>query len=113
VTQVVPHYESDLPVVQAYRSALLPEQYNFVSLEGFIAARAFVEVLRRAGANGDRERFIDAIESGDEFDIGLGTRRALSKGVHQFSDRVWPTYIRKGKFVPFESWAELAAGADR
>lgn len=113
VTQVVPHYESDLPVVQSYRSVLPAEQHDFVSLEGFIAARAFVEVLRHAGPNADRERFIDVLESGDEFDIGLGAGRALSKSLHQFSDRVWPTYIRKGKFVPFESWAELAGGINR
>ncbi len=113
VTQVVPHYESDLPVVQSYRSALPPEQYNFVSLEGFIAARAFVEVLRRAGPDADRERFIDVLESGAEFDLGLGAPRTLSKSDHQFSERVWPTYIRKGKFVPFESWAELSTGVNR
>lgn len=110
VTQVVPHYESDLPVVGEYRGAVPPADVNFVSLEGFIAARAFVEVLRRAGSPPDREKFVDALESGTAFDLGLGTTHALSRDLHQFSDRVWPTFIRGGRFIPMRSWAELRGG---
>jgi hypothetical protein len=83
---------------------------NFVSLEGFIAARAFVEVLRRAGSPPDRDRFIDAVESGEPFDLGLATTHTLSPTAHQFSDRVWPTFLRGGRFVSMQSWAELRGG---
>ncbi|HXX68901.1 MAG TPA: ABC transporter substrate-binding protein [Polyangiaceae bacterium] len=110
VTQVVPHYDSDLPVVREYRAALLAEDVGFVSLEGFIVARAFVQVMRRAGAKADRESFIDVLESGEGFDLGLDAPRALSRDVHQFSNRVWPTYIRGGRFVPMRSWGDLAGG---
>jgi ABC-type branched-subunit amino acid transport system substrate-binding protein len=111
VTQVVPHTQSDLPLVEAYRAAVLAADVNFVSLEGFVSARAFVEVLRRAGAGADRERFIDALENGEPFDLGLGMTHTLSKTNHQFSSRVWPTYIRGGHFVPMASWSEIRGGA--
>jgi branched-chain amino acid transport system substrate-binding protein len=107
ITQVVPHCDSDLPVVRSFRSKVADPDINFVSLEGFVVGRAFVEVLRRSGAGVDRERFIDVLEAGEPFDVGLGVSHTLSKTNHQFSDRVWPTYIRGGRFIPLSSWAEL------
>jgi len=85
---------------------------DFVSLEGFIVARAFVQVLRRAGARADQERFIDVLESGEAFDLGLDAPCALSRDVHQFSNRVWPTYIHRGRFVSMRSWADLTKGGE-
>ena len=113
VTQVVPHYDAELPVVRDYRRAMPAEGVNFVSLEGFVAARAFVAALREAGPDADRERFIDAIESGHPFDLGLEEPSVLSRDDHQFSDRVWLTCIRGGRFVPLRAWRELDAGGRR
>jgi branched-chain amino acid transport system substrate-binding protein len=110
VTQVVPHYDAALPVVREYRSAVADRDVNFVSLEGFVVGKALVETLRRAGPGADRERFIDALERGEALDLGLGTTHVLSPAVHQLSDRVWPTFIRDGRFLPMSSWTQLRRG---
>ncbi len=107
VTQVVPHYDEALPVVVDYRRHVAPRDVNFVSLEGYIAARAFVESLRAAGPNATREAFIDAIESGRPIDLGLGHTHSLSRDNHQFSDAVWPTFLKGGRFFPLRHWGDL------
>ncbi len=105
VTQVVPHYDSPLPGVREYRQALarfapaVPP--SFIALEGYLAAKALVEGLRRASPNITRERVIDALESAP-IDIGIGTSLSYSKGEHQGSHQVWATVIRDHKFVPLD-----------
>jgi ABC-type branched-subunit amino acid transport system substrate-binding protein len=106
ITQVVPHWSSDLPILSEYKEAGL--EPSFVSLEGFLVGRAFSEVLRAVGPNPTPEGFVQAAESGRTFDIGLGTPQALSASRHGFSSRVWPTVIRKGTFRAFTDWKELA-----
>jgi branched-chain amino acid transport system substrate-binding protein len=107
VTQVVPHYDDALPAVTDYRRRVAQKDVNFVSLEGYVAARAFVEVLRAAPAEATREAFIDAVESGRAFDLGLGTTHVLSPANHQFSNTVWPTFMRDGHFYPLRHWGDL------
>lgn len=103
ITQVVPPYDSPLPGVREYRQALarfspaVPP--SFISLEGFLAAKALVEGLRRASPNITRERLIDAMESAP-IDIGIGTPLRYTPKEHQGSHEVWLTVIRDGKFVP-------------
>jgi hypothetical protein len=94
-------------VVTDYRRHLADKDVNFVSLEGYIAARAFVEALRAAGANATRENFIDVLESGHPFDIGLERTHVLSPTKHQFSDAIWPTVLRDGRFHPLRHWGDL------
>lgn len=106
-TQVVPHYDQPLPIVADYRERIDPKDVNFVSLEGYIAARAFVEVLRAAGPDATRETFIEAVESGREFDLGLGRAHAMSPANHQFSDAVWLTVLRDGRFRALRRWSDL------
>lgn len=105
ITQVVPHWDGDLPILREYRESQLPP--SFVSLEGFLVGRAFSEVLRNAGAEPTPERFVESAESGKAFDLGLERTQALSKDRHGFSSAVWPTVIEKGQFRPFSSWKEL------
>lgn len=105
ITQVVPHWSSDLPILSEYKEAGL--EPSFVSLEGFLVGRAFTEVLRGAGPNPTPESFVHSAESGRAFDIGLGAPQALSSSRHGFSSRVWPTVIRQGTFRGFTDWKEL------
>ena len=107
VTQVVPPPDGDLPVLREYRLAIDPKDASFISLEGFIAAKAFVETLRRAGPGVTHDSFITALEDGRPFDLGLGVTHILSPQQHQFSSRVWPTVIRGGKFHAMASWRDL------
>jgi ABC-type branched-subunit amino acid transport system substrate-binding protein len=43
---------------------------NYTSLEGYVAARVLVEGLRRAGKNPTREKFVNALESFRQVDLG-------------------------------------------
>jgi len=110
VTQVVPLYDGDDAGVKEYREAITAfkgdAQPGFVSLEGYIAARVFVEGLKKAGASANRESLIDALESLQDVDVGIGTKLTLSKQDHQASHQVWPTRIKGGHFVTL-NWSEL------
>lgn len=105
ITQVVPPLDSPLPAVASYRAALDgPPSFN--SLEGWLAASAFVEGLRRTGPQPTREGFVDALQAASDMDVGLGRTHALSPDEHQVSHKVWPTVLRRGKWVDFE-WKQL------
>ncbi len=105
ISQVVPHYDSPLPGVREYRQALArfapAVPASFISLEGYLAAKALVEGLRRASPNITRERLVDAMESAP-IDVGIGTLLRYSKTEHQGSHEVWLTVIRNQKFVPLD-----------
>jgi len=106
VTQVVPHYDADLPAAAEYRQAMrryFPDaRFDFVSLEGFLTGKTFVEALRRVRGDATREGIIDALERAGTLDIGIGVPLRFSSDDHQGSHHVWPTVIQNRAFVPFE-----------
>ncbi len=111
VTQVVPPFDAgspSYPAVAEYLASLrkyLPmSRPSFGSLEGYLATKVFVEVLRRAGKDLTRESFIDAAEGIRNLDIQAGNSISFSKENHQGSQTVYPTLIRNGKFVLIEDW---------
>jgi ABC-type branched-subunit amino acid transport system substrate-binding protein len=112
ITQVVPHYDADLPAVRAYREALHTMEPgavpSFGSLEGYIAGRILCLALTTWTGSLDREAIIDALESLGTFDIGLGVPLVLGPTEHQACHTVWPTMIRGDRVVPLE-WSELSA----
>ena len=101
VSQVVPHYDSTLPGVTRYREQLQryfpAESPGFVSLEGYLAARLFVEALRQSldaeGAGLDRESFVAAFAQMGEVDLGIGQILRFSERDHQGSSQVWGTLL--------------------
>jgi ABC-type branched-subunit amino acid transport system substrate-binding protein len=113
ITQVMPPYDrTDLATIKLYREAL--QKYsgtepNFVSLEGFVDAMVIVEGLKRAGKDLTREKFIGAIESMHDLDVGLGARSHLRYGPrnHKGFDSIYPTVIKNGKAVAFSDWKDL------
>ncbi|PLQ01236.1 ABC transporter substrate-binding protein [Cupriavidus pauculus] len=75
ISQVMPHPgNATLPVVREYlrllQAAGKQNDFDYASIEGFIAAKAFVEGLRRAGKDLTRERFVMALESMRNVDLG-------------------------------------------
>ena len=64
------------------------------TLEGFIAAKVTVEGLRRAGRKLDRETFIRAMESLDNYDVG-GFKVSFGPQNHNGSKFVDLTIISK------------------
>jgi branched-chain amino acid transport system substrate-binding protein len=114
--QIVPSYDStDLPTVKLYRECLQKymssSQPSPTSLEAFVNAMVMVEGLKRAGKDPTREKFIEALESMNGFDIGLGSaaRLEFSSHSHKGLDRVYPTVVRDGKPEAFGDWATMLA----
>jgi branched-chain amino acid transport system substrate-binding protein len=75
VSQVVPFpWNLGTPVVKEYQQLFAAsskkEEYSFTTFEGFLAAKVLVEGLRRAGNDLTRERFITAMESFRDVDLG-------------------------------------------
>jgi branched-chain amino acid transport system substrate-binding protein len=97
VTQVVPAVDSYATAILNYKSVLakfFPGQTpDYVSLEGFVAARVLVEALRRAGPELDAERLVDALEGLRNLDLGLGTPVNYGRTEHQAVHKVWGTEL--------------------
>ncbi len=109
VTQVVPHYNENLPAVQAYRNALKKYAPNaepdFVSLEGYLAAKLFVEGVKSVNGTPTRENVVDALLSMKSHDLGIGANVGF-EDKNQASHGVWPTIIKNGEYVALD-WANL------
>ncbi len=108
VTQVVPPPTiapdtTPLPGVKEY-VALLNIYYprsrpSFVGLEGYLNARILVEGITRAGPDITREKFIQAIESIEQYDLGIQNPLSFGKGDTQGLDDVYYTIIHNGELV--------------
>jgi branched-chain amino acid transport system substrate-binding protein len=112
VSQVVPPFAQKLPITSAYNTDLAKFAPNvnpsFVSLEGYIVARIFVEGLRKARRPLTRESVVDGILALDGLDIGLDAPIHFGPKQHQASDSVWLTQIdKKNEFVPVD-WEAIA-----
>lgn len=75
ISQVMPHPgNATLPVVREYlrllQAAGKPNEFDYASIEGYIAAKAFAEGLRRAGKDLTREKLVTALESMRSVDLG-------------------------------------------
>jgi ABC-type branched-subunit amino acid transport system substrate-binding protein len=111
ISQVVPHFDADLPVIRDYRAALSASspgaQPTFGSLEGYISTRILLRALDSIQGEPGRESLIDALEAQGKFDIGLGEQLELGKFRHQACHHVWPTMLRGGRVIPI-TWQDLA-----
>ncbi len=112
VTQVVPPFQDESKNnrqgVNEYLNALKKyspgAEPNSVGLEGFLAAKVFVEGLKRSGEKPTRESFIAAVESIKDLDVGAGNKIGFSSQNHQGSQKVYTTVIKNGKFRLVENW---------
>ena len=107
VTQVVPAVDGYSSLILEYKNALSRyfggEAPDYVSLEGYVAAKILVEALKRAGPKLTTENVVNALEDMHDYDMGLGTSIAFSRSEHQGSHKVWGTQLTDtGKFEPFE-----------
>lgn len=108
VTQVVPRPvlipgKEPLPGVQEYIS-LLKKYYpdampSFIGLEGYLNARILIEGLKRAGRDLTREKFITAIESISNFDLGIKNLLSFGENDYQGLNDVYYTEIKDGELV--------------
>jgi branched-chain amino acid transport system substrate-binding protein len=105
ITQVVPGFDSNLPIAKEFRSDL--KNYNknikpnFISFESYIVAKIFVHALQSLEAdNIDNESLVDSLLQMSNLDIGLNLPISYSEEKHQAVHEIWPVIIDKGKFNP-------------
>jgi branched-chain amino acid transport system substrate-binding protein len=107
VTQVVPYYRAQAPGITDYRgdiTRLDGGTFSFTSLEGYIAAKLFVEALRQSRSPLGDASLVEALNGKlTSVDIGIGTLLGFSSTNHQASHTIWGTRIAAdGTFtVPF------------
>ena len=110
VTQVVPHFASDHATVKKYREALKAydgsAEPDFISLEGYLVAKLFVEGLKKSGSAPSRENIVDGLESLSSPNVEIGSKVGFSKAEHQASHKIWPTVIKQGEFAAF-NWSDI------
>lgn len=109
ISQVVPFpFDETSPLIQAYKKAMetqgAGDKVGFVSLEGYIAGRLVIEVLKETDPkNLTREAFIDKFIALKDFDID-GLKPSFGKDDNQGSNNVFLTKIDSdGKIQPFAS----------
>lgn len=81
------------------------QKATFGGLEGYINAQIFVEGLRRAGVDLNRESFVEALESIKNFDVGIGNPVTFGPQKHQGMDKIFLTYLINGRFYEFDNAA--------
>ena len=80
---------------------------DFVALEGYINAKILVEALEQAGQDLTRKKFIQAIESLQNYHLGGDTVINFSPTDHQGMERVYFTRLENGTFTLFNLWEKL------
>jgi branched-chain amino acid transport system substrate-binding protein len=93
LTQVVPVPTSPATALIRYRNALEKyapaEKPGSTSLEAWIGAQIFVEALKRAGRDLDTAKLVAALESIQDWDLGVGAVITYAPDDHQGSDAVF------------------------
>lgn len=102
ITQVVPSpWDTSIPVVKEYQEdmkALSGASFDYTSLEGFIAAKAFGEALKGAGKGLTVDSLLSSLNSLN-VDLG-GFSVRFSPTDHAGSKKVWLTVVKSGKVEP-------------
>jgi ABC-type branched-subunit amino acid transport system substrate-binding protein len=74
ISQVMPSpFAESYRVVREYHDAMRAaghDRYTYGSIEGYVAARVFIEGLRRSGHDLTRDRFIASLEGLGRYDLG-------------------------------------------
>jgi branched-chain amino acid transport system substrate-binding protein len=107
VTQVVPAVGGYSSAVLEYKNALAKyfpgEAPDYVSLEGYIAAKVLIQGLKQTGGSLDTEHLIDNLEAMRNIDLGLGTTLGFGRSEHQASHKIWGTALDDaGKFTSID-----------
>ncbi len=118
VSQVVPSpWDKTLPLVQSYQRALTNlggrHEFDFVSLEGYLAGSLIVAALNTLKDTITRASFLNAFHRPDGLEVH-GMKFTLAPGGNQLSDTVFLTQIDKdGRFNLVKTYSVSRAGAGR
>ena len=122
-SQVVPPWtDTSIPLVKMYQTLMdkyqlhvpdhlkdshyVPSKYSFVSLEGFLNAKVFVEILKRSPRDLTRENFVETLENTHDLDVGLKHNISFSENRHQALDKVFFTTIQDSQYVTLQKWPQ-------
>jgi branched-chain amino acid transport system substrate-binding protein len=104
ISQVMPSpLDETLSVVKEYRKLYLGKpgrEADYASLEGFIAAKVFVEGLRHVKGEPTRKNFIHALETMGAYNLG-GYNVKFGPGNHNGSNYVDLSIITKGGRIQY------------
>lgn len=119
-SQVVPVFDDlSYPLVREYRQAIdqlktpkpdlasqdyKPAPYSFSSLEGFLNAKIFAEILKKTKTPVTRKNFKIAAAKLKNFDAGMGKENLISFVNNQALHQVFMTTIENRKYVSVEKW---------
>lgn len=105
-SQVIPSpYGEDLPAVQLYRREMAEYRqremtgervFSYASFEGFLSARLVTEAVRRMGPKPDKKRFVEALHSLGNYDLGIGRPLEFGPASNQGLDVVYFSTVREG-----------------
>jgi branched-chain amino acid transport system substrate-binding protein len=112
VTQVMPLLDAKLPAVDLYNK--YHKKYNppgtptsHTAFEAFINGIVIAEAFKRCGRDVTRDKFIKAMESIRDFDLGLGSNFKVSYSSRNHigftSKAIYFTIIQDGKLVPLST----------
>ncbi len=107
--------DSDHPRVKQYREAYEKyglkanpkEQWGLFFMAGFLFAEPFVEALEKAGPDLDREKLVEALETLDKWDDGIGHNITFSPERRQGQKAVFLATCKKGRAVKLTDWIEI------
>ncbi|MBW2647059.1 MAG: ABC transporter substrate-binding protein [Deltaproteobacteria bacterium] len=104
VSQVVPYpWDTSISLVAEYHKTMKGsgkgEEIGFVSLEGYMAAKLFCQVLAKTHGDITRRGFIETVSRIGSFDLGGITLRFGSND-HQGMDKVFMVNFDGGKINP-------------
>ena len=104
VSQVVPFpWDTKLSIVKQYHAAMKAnghgDDIGFVTLEGYLAGRTFIEILERAGAAPTRASFLEAARAASTIELD-GLVLEFGEGDNQGLDQVWLVRLDGDHAVP-------------
>ena len=93
ISQVVPNpWDPRIPIVREYQNTLGGKDYGFVSLEGYMAAKAMHKAIQNAGKEVSSKQLRKSLESMSGADIG-GLTVSFGPDDHRGLDAVYLTRI--------------------
>ncbi|MFA9374457.1 MAG: ABC transporter substrate-binding protein [Poseidonibacter sp.] len=116
ITQVVPLLNSDLQIVKEFRENIKSEfpliAPDFISLEGYIIAKLFIEGIKDIkNEDVNSQNIFNELNKLKTIDIGLGFESSFDKRTHQYSSKIWLTGIKNNEIVEV-SWDSIFKSKD-
>jgi ABC-type branched-subunit amino acid transport system substrate-binding protein len=107
--------DSDHELVKKYKAAYEKhglkanpkEQWGVFFMAGFLFAEPFVEAVKRAGPDLDREKLIESLESLKSWNDGVGHNITFGPKLRQGQKSVFIAKCEKGKSVKLTDWLTI------